>query len=224
MAIENHLAAFVSVARAGGFRDAARKSGVSAPRASVPPLESSLMQSLKEEHIPYRVAEWLPSDHAHLKRWLDGMIQKTDAGARRPDRQAPGAGLSPAGTAAQHHHDACARVRSKRARRMPDQHYLRLGHGHRRRHGGVSESASECAAQESAERVGAVPALERLHLCAERRSPQRLVRGRCLARHAELREGIRVRSARAALGLSFLGRLLHAPSARGRPPRRRSGR
>jgi hypothetical protein len=40
------------------------------------------MQSLKEEHIPYRVAEWLPSDHAHLKRWLDGMIQKTDAHSR----------------------------------------------------------------------------------------------------------------------------------------------
>jgi phosphatidylserine decarboxylase len=40
------------------------------------------MQSLKEVHIPYRVAEWLPSDHAHLKRWLDGMIQKTDARAR----------------------------------------------------------------------------------------------------------------------------------------------
>ena len=40
------------------------------------------MQSLKEERIPYRVAEWLPSDHAHLTRWLDGMIQKTDARAR----------------------------------------------------------------------------------------------------------------------------------------------
>ena len=40
------------------------------------------MQSLKEEHIPYRVAEWLPSDHAHLERWLDGMIQKTDAHSR----------------------------------------------------------------------------------------------------------------------------------------------
>jgi hypothetical protein len=40
------------------------------------------MQSLKEEHIPYRVGEWRPSDHAHLKRRLDGMIQKTDACSR----------------------------------------------------------------------------------------------------------------------------------------------
>jgi hypothetical protein len=53
---------------------------------------------------------------------------------------------------------------------MSDQYDLRLVHGYRRRHGGVSEPASECAAQGSAERVGAVPALERLHLCAERRS------------------------------------------------------
>jgi len=37
------------------------------------------MEHSSEEHIPYRVAEWLPSDHQHLKRWLDGMIQKTDA-------------------------------------------------------------------------------------------------------------------------------------------------
>jgi Phophatidylserine decarboxylase len=37
------------------------------------------MRGSKEEHIPYRVAEWLPSDDAHLKRWLDGMIRKTDA-------------------------------------------------------------------------------------------------------------------------------------------------
>jgi phosphatidylserine decarboxylase len=40
------------------------------------------MQSLKEERIPYRVAEWLPSDHARLSRWLDGMIQKTEARSR----------------------------------------------------------------------------------------------------------------------------------------------
>jgi hypothetical protein len=40
------------------------------------------MQSLEEEHIPYRVAEWLPSDHAHLTRWLDGMIQKTAGRSR----------------------------------------------------------------------------------------------------------------------------------------------
>jgi phosphatidylserine decarboxylase len=29
--------------------------------------------------IPYRVAEWLPSDHAHLKRWLDAMIDKSES-------------------------------------------------------------------------------------------------------------------------------------------------
>ena len=40
------------------------------------------MQSLNEQRIPYRVAEWLPSDHAHLSRWLDGMIQKADARSR----------------------------------------------------------------------------------------------------------------------------------------------
>lgn len=27
--------------------------------------------------IPYRVGKWLPSDHAHLMRWLDGMIRRT---------------------------------------------------------------------------------------------------------------------------------------------------
>lgn len=26
--------------------------------------------------IPYRVGKWLPSDHAHLMRWLDGMIRR----------------------------------------------------------------------------------------------------------------------------------------------------
>jgi phosphatidylserine decarboxylase len=40
------------------------------------------MDTLNEEHIPYRVAEWLPSDHSHLKRWLDAMIRKTDAGSQ----------------------------------------------------------------------------------------------------------------------------------------------
>jgi phosphatidylserine decarboxylase len=29
--------------------------------------------------LPYRVAEWLPSDHAFLARWLEAMIQKTHA-------------------------------------------------------------------------------------------------------------------------------------------------
>jgi len=28
-------------------------------------------------HLPYRVGEWLPSDHAFLSRWLDGMIRKS---------------------------------------------------------------------------------------------------------------------------------------------------
>lgn len=32
--------------------------------------------------IPYRVAEWLPSDHAHLARWLDALIEKTRAEPR----------------------------------------------------------------------------------------------------------------------------------------------
>jgi phosphatidylserine decarboxylase len=40
------------------------------------------MNELRAEQVPYRVAEWLPSDHAHLKRWLDAMIQKTEAHAR----------------------------------------------------------------------------------------------------------------------------------------------
>lgn len=30
-------------------------------------------------NVPYRVAEWLPSDHAHLAKWLDAMIDKTHA-------------------------------------------------------------------------------------------------------------------------------------------------
>jgi phosphatidylserine decarboxylase len=40
------------------------------------------MGTLNQEQIPYRVAEWLPSDHSHLKRWLDAMIRKTDAGSQ----------------------------------------------------------------------------------------------------------------------------------------------
>jgi len=31
------------------------------------------------EPIPYRVGEWLPSDHAFLTRWLEAMIEKTNA-------------------------------------------------------------------------------------------------------------------------------------------------
>jgi phosphatidylserine decarboxylase len=35
-----------------------------------------------EAHIPYRVAAWLPSDHALLARWLAAMIRKTDEQAK----------------------------------------------------------------------------------------------------------------------------------------------
>ena len=35
--------------------------------------------SAAEAHIPYRVGEWLPSDHAFLARWLESMVQKTHA-------------------------------------------------------------------------------------------------------------------------------------------------
>jgi phosphatidylserine decarboxylase len=30
-------------------------------------------------HLPYRVGDWLPSDHAFLSRWLESMIRKTQA-------------------------------------------------------------------------------------------------------------------------------------------------
>ena len=33
-------------------------------------------------HAPYRVGEWLPSDHAHLAGWLEAMIRKTHADPR----------------------------------------------------------------------------------------------------------------------------------------------
>jgi hypothetical protein len=26
---------------------------------------------------PYRVGEWLPSDHTHLEKWLEAIIHKT---------------------------------------------------------------------------------------------------------------------------------------------------
>jgi phosphatidylserine decarboxylase len=32
-----------------------------------------------EAHTPFRVGEWLPSDHDFLAQWLDAMIQKTRA-------------------------------------------------------------------------------------------------------------------------------------------------
>jgi phosphatidylserine decarboxylase len=32
--------------------------------------------------IPYRVGEWLPSDHAFLAGWLEAMIEKTHADPR----------------------------------------------------------------------------------------------------------------------------------------------
>ena len=31
---------------------------------------------------PYRVGQWLPSDHTFLARWLEAMIAKTDAERR----------------------------------------------------------------------------------------------------------------------------------------------
>src|SRR5579872_2535891 len=34
--------------------------------------------------IPYRVGEWLPSDHAFLAKWLEAMIEKTHADPRAP--------------------------------------------------------------------------------------------------------------------------------------------
>jgi phosphatidylserine decarboxylase len=37
------------------------------------------MEVTTAAHIPYRVGEWLPSDHAFLARWLEAMIQKTQA-------------------------------------------------------------------------------------------------------------------------------------------------
>jgi phosphatidylserine decarboxylase len=35
------------------------------------------METAPAEPTPYRVGEWLPSDHAHLIRWLNAMILKT---------------------------------------------------------------------------------------------------------------------------------------------------
>jgi len=32
--------------------------------------------------IPYRVAEWLPSDHAFLGRWLESLIRRSEAGSK----------------------------------------------------------------------------------------------------------------------------------------------
>ncbi len=40
------------------------------------------MQMAADAQIPFRVGEWLPSDHAFLTRWLEAMIQKTHAEPR----------------------------------------------------------------------------------------------------------------------------------------------
>jgi len=37
------------------------------------------MEALTGTDIPYRVGEWLPSDHAFLAKWLEAIIQKTHA-------------------------------------------------------------------------------------------------------------------------------------------------
>jgi phosphatidylserine decarboxylase len=37
------------------------------------------METATGTEIPYRVGDWLPSDHAFLARWLEAMIQKTHA-------------------------------------------------------------------------------------------------------------------------------------------------
>ena len=41
------------------------------------------MESSPQPEAPYRVAEWLPSDHVHLARWLEAMDQKSRA-ERKP--------------------------------------------------------------------------------------------------------------------------------------------
>lgn len=35
------------------------------------------MQATTTGPIPYRVGEWLPSDEAFLRRWLEAMLEKT---------------------------------------------------------------------------------------------------------------------------------------------------
>jgi len=37
------------------------------------------MEAQTEPHAPYRVGKWLPSDDAHLAKWLETMIQKSHA-------------------------------------------------------------------------------------------------------------------------------------------------
>jgi phosphatidylserine decarboxylase len=37
------------------------------------------METATGADAPFRVGEWLPSDHAFLERWLEAMIQKTHA-------------------------------------------------------------------------------------------------------------------------------------------------
>jgi phosphatidylserine decarboxylase len=41
--------------------------------------ESTEAAAATDAHLPYRVGQWLPSDHAHLAGWLEGMIHKTHA-------------------------------------------------------------------------------------------------------------------------------------------------
>src|SRR5215469_13224389 len=40
------------------------------------------METATSVSIPYRVAEWLPSDHAFLARWLAALAEKAQAESR----------------------------------------------------------------------------------------------------------------------------------------------
>ena len=40
------------------------------------------METAADVPIPYRVAEWLPSDHAFLARWLAALIEKAQTESR----------------------------------------------------------------------------------------------------------------------------------------------
>jgi phosphatidylserine decarboxylase len=40
------------------------------------------MKATSGVSVPYRVGEWLPSDHAHLEKWLEAVVQKTNTEER----------------------------------------------------------------------------------------------------------------------------------------------
>jgi hypothetical protein len=185
--------------------------------------------------LPFRVAEWLPSDQAFLDKWLAAMSAKSHAEAKD---------LHPVIADFRDLIEADAGIfmlfsqmftqvprrppYNKDPRGRPQvrdyQHMLRLlntimTHAPQFDQTGlVGCPARECRAEAGAERLGALPQLRRFRRRAQRASAQRLVRCGRPEGDAELHARLPLRAGSAPLGISLMGRFLHATIAPGCPP------